>query len=229
MRMTLALHILAGGVGLVSGFVALYSAKGAPLHRKAGMVFVWAMLPMCAAGLTISAVRSVAPAINIPAAVLTAALVITALTTVRPPSPAARRLNLAAMVASLAVGVVSVSFGLQALAGGGNRNGMAVPAFLFGIVGLVAFTGDLRMMRSGGLRGAARIARHLWRMSFALFVAAASFFLGQAEVIPEPLRIRGLLAVPVLAVLLTMSYWLRRVRARRSPPGIVAVISPEAA
>ena len=49
-------------------------------------------------------------------------------------------------------------------------------------------------------------------MSFALFIAALSFFIGQAKVIPEPIRIPGLLAVPVLAVLFTMFYWMWRVR-----------------
>ena len=37
MRVTLAAHILAGGLALVSGFVALCPAKGARLHRKSGI------------------------------------------------------------------------------------------------------------------------------------------------------------------------------------------------
>jgi hypothetical protein len=99
---------------------------------------------------------------------------------------------------------------------------------MFGVVALLAGVGDLRMMRSGGLRGAARLARHLWRMSFALFIAALSFFIGQAKVIPEPIRIPGLLALPVLAVLVTMLYWLWRVRARRSLRGVLGVAAGEA-
>jgi cobalamin synthase len=65
------------------------------------------------------------------------------------------------------------------------------------------------------------VARHLWRMCFALFVAALSFFIGQAKVIPKPIRIYPLLALPVPAVLVTMFYWLWRVRFRRSLRGIV--------
>jgi hypothetical protein len=111
-----------------------------------------------------------------------------------------------------------------------SRNGIpAFPFFLFGVVGLLASAGDLRMIRSGALRGVPRLARHLWRMSFALFVAAMSFFIGQAKVIPKPIRIPGLLALPVLAVLVTMLYWLWRVRAkRRTERGIAGVISQEA-
>ena len=78
-------------------------------------------------------------------------------------------------------------------------------------------------MRSGALRGTARIARHLWRMAFALLIAAMSFFLGQAKVIPKPIRIPGLLALPVLAVLVTMLYWMWRVRLRRSLQGMVRI------
>jgi hypothetical protein len=83
------------------------------------------------------------------------------------------------MIVALTVGGVCLTFGLEALASGGNRNG--VPAFaylMFAVVGLVAGVGDVRMIRSGGLLGASRLARHLWRMCFALYITAASFFLG---------------------------------------------------
>jgi len=134
------------------------------------------------------------------------------------------------MLVALAVGLTSLTFGFEALASGGTRNGMpAFPFFLFGVVGTLAGVLDLRMIRAGGLKGVSRVARHLWRMSFALFIAAMSFFFGQAEVIPKPIRIMPLLAVPVLAVLVTMLYWLWRVRVRRSLRGLVGVTAPEAA
>jgi uncharacterized membrane protein len=222
MRMTLVLHIISGGLGLVAGFIALYASKGARLHRKAGMAFVFAMVTAGVAGLSIAAVRDVAPALNIPAAVLTVYLVVTALTTVRAPFAAPREMHAGAMLVALVVGLISLTFGLEAIAAGGKRNGMpAFPFFMFGVVGLLASAGDFRILRLGSLRGAARLVRHLWRMSFALFIAALSFFIGQANVFPKPVRIRGLLALPVLAVLVTMLYWLWRVRLRRSLRGIV--------
>jgi uncharacterized membrane protein len=228
--MTLLVHIVAGGLGLVSGYVALSVAKGARLHRQSGMLFVYAMLTMCVAGSTIAAVWSRAPGINLPAALLTAYLVITALITVRPPIAGERWLNPALMLVALGVGVVTLTFGFEAIANGGRRNGIpAFPFFMFAVVGLLASAGDLRMMRSGRLQGAFRIARHLWRMCFALFIAALSFFLGQAKVIPKPIRIPALLAVPVLTVLVAMLYWLWRVRVRRTLRGIVSSSSaPEA-
>jgi uncharacterized membrane protein len=230
MRMTYVVHIVAGSVGLVSGYVALYAAKGATAHRKAGMVFVYAMLAMCVAGFAIAALRGVAPAVNVPAASLTACMVITAVTTLRQASAWTRRLDRAATLVVAAVAAASLTFAAEAIANGGKRNGMpAFPFVLFGVVAVLAVVGDIRRMRSGPLRGAPRLARHLWRMSFALFIAALSFFIGQAQVIPKPIRILPLLALPVLAVLVTMSYWLWRVRIRRSLRGIVGVKALEAA
>lgn len=217
MRLAYVVHILAGMLGLLSGYVALYSAKGATVHRRSGMLFVCTMLPMCAAGVAMAIGRGVAPDINVPAAVLTASLVVTALTTVRPPSRLTRGLDRVAMLAVLAVGAASLAFGIEAVANGGTRKGMpAFPFFMFAVVGLLAGIGDLRRMRSGPLRGTPRLRRHLWRMSFALFIAALSFFIGQARVIPKPVRIMPLLALPVVAVLVTMLYWLWRVRVRRA-------------
>jgi uncharacterized membrane protein len=223
-------HIVAGSVGLLSGFIALYTAKGAPLHRQAGLVFVCSMVTMAVAGGLIAAVRNTAPAINIPVALLTLYLVVTAFTTVHPPRIGGRWMHATGMVLALGVGLIDARFGLDALASASVRErGMAFPFLMFAVVALLGFAGDARVLRAGALRGAPRIARHLWRMTFALFIAALSFFIGQAGVIPKPLRIMPLLAVPVLAVLVTMFYWLWRVRIRQSLRGLVRANVGEAA
>ena len=231
MRMTYLVHILAGTLGLLTGYVALYAAKGSVLHRRSGMLFVFTMVTMAVFGLTIAVVRDIAPAINIPAATLTLSLVITSLTTVRPLGAGTRWLNLIATIVSFAVGLTMLTWGFEALANGGTRNGMpAFPFFMFGVVGMLAGLGDIRVMRSGPLKGAPRLARHLWRMCFALFIAALSSSVQFGKMIPEPYRVRALLVLPVLAVLVTMFYWLWRVRIRQSLRGIVVRISaPEAA
>jgi hypothetical protein len=61
-------------------------------------------------------------------------------------------------------------------------------------------------------------------MCLALLIATFSFFVGQAEVIPKPIRIYPLLVIPPLVVLAALLYWLWRVRVRRSLRGIVGVI-----
>ena len=228
MPLPVAIHITAGSVGLVSGYVALYSTKGAPVHRRIGTVFVYSMLTMCTMGAILAVVHNKGPTINVPAALITASMVVTALTTVRPPSPLTRRIDLAATIATLSVAIVNGIYAFQAFANGGTRDGIpAFPFILFGTAGLLATIGDVRIMRSGPLRGARRIARHLWRMCFALLVAALSFFIGQARVIPKPIRIMPLLALPLLVVIVTMIYWLWRVRIRHSLRGLVRTTTVE--
>ena len=215
---TLVGHIVAGSLGLISGFVALYSTKGIPLHRRAGIVFVCTMIAMCLSGLSMAVLRGISPIINAPAALLTGALVVTGFTTVRPPSQLARRVDIGATIVLLAVGVGSTILAVQAVATGENRS--LIPLFLiWGITGLLAGVSDIRILRSGPLHGTRRLVRHLWRMSYALTFASLSFFIGQAKVIPEPIRIKPLLMLPILAVILTMFYWLWRVRVRQSLRG----------
>jgi uncharacterized membrane protein len=230
MNAVLLVHIVAGSIGLLSGYVALFVTKGATLHRRAGTVFVWVMLTMTMTGALISAARGTATAINLPAAFLTAYLVVTGLTTIRPPRWGARGLHVAGMLLAFVLGLASLRFAFEAVANGGTREGMpAFPFFLFGGIGMLAGAQDLRMLRRGAPTGALRLARHLWRMCFALLIAAMSFFLGQADELPKALRIPALLAAPILAVLVTMLYWLWRVRIRRSLRGLVGVGAAEAA
>jgi uncharacterized membrane protein len=230
MRMTYLVHIVAGTLGLLTGYVALSAAKGGTLHRKSGMLFVYTMLTMAVFGLAIAIVRGIAPAINVPAALLTSSMAITALTTVRPLRIGSRWVDLAATVISLAVGLVMLSWAFEAVANGGKRNGMpAFPFFLFGIVGMLAFLGDLRVMRTGPLKGAPRLARHLWRMCFALFIAALSASVQFVKMVPEPVRsVRPVFVLPVLVVIVMMFYWLWRVRVRRSLRGLAVIRTAEA-
>jgi hypothetical protein len=103
------------------------------------------------------------------------------------------------------------------------RKNASTAFLMFAVFGLLGSAGDFRVVRSGELRGARRLARHLWRMCMGLWIAAASFFLGPRtrveKVIPEPLITPAFLALPVLAVLAVMGYWLWRVRSRRALPG----------
>jgi uncharacterized membrane protein len=223
--MILLVHILAGGLGLVAGAVALSATKGAKLHRKSGILFVYAMVTMSLTGAMIAALRGIGT--NALAGLLAAYLVITALTTVRQPTVGSRWLNLGAMLVALAVGLTSVTLGFELLVSGeGSRHGVPIPMlFIFGAVGLSAGISDVRMIRSGGIRGARRLARHLWRMCFAFFFATGSFFLGQADEFPEPLRITALLVILALAPLLIMLYWLWRVRSRKTLNALAQVSS----
>ncbi|MGH7468864.1 MAG: hypothetical protein ACRENP_12980 [Longimicrobiales bacterium] len=67
---------------------------------------------------------------NIPAALLTANLVITSLATIRSSAAGSRWLQIGTLLVALAVGLTSLTFALEAVAQGGHRNGM--PAFASG-------------------------------------------------------------------------------------------------
>ena len=212
--MTLPLHVLAGAIGILSGAVALYAVKGAVLHRKSGMIFVCAMLVMSGSGAMIAAWHP--NWATVLQGVLTFYLVTTGLLTVRRPA-GSRWIDVGAMLVALTVGTTHLAFGVEAsYSPTGTKYGYPPPLyFIFGPLALLAAFGDIRMLRARALHGWRRIARHLWRMCFALFIASASFFLGQAKVIPAPLRVYPVLVVLALLPLVLMLYWL--VRVRRTP------------
>jgi hypothetical protein len=113
------------------------------------------------------------------------------------------------------------------IAAGSRSHGLAVPLLVFSLIALLAGSGDRRMIRAGGLHGPARLKRHLWRMCAALFIAAASFFLGPVGRIPVPLRAPVFRLIPLL-VLVTLAFWWWRLRRRREWPRVVAGGVPEA-
>jgi uncharacterized membrane protein len=216
MPLLLPVHISTATIALLAGFLTLYVAKGRTLHRRAGVVFVGAMLVMAVCGILLAALRGKAPAVNIPVALITMYLVITGFTAVRPIDVGKRWLPQFLLVVAAGIGVTDLVFGFQAVANGGQRQGVpALAFFIFGVVALLASSLDLRMIRAGGLRGGPRLARHLWRMSAALFVATLSF-VSRPRIFPAPLRSPFVLILPLVAVLAPMIYWLWRVRAKRS-------------
>jgi hypothetical protein len=88
----------------------------------------------------------------------------------------------------LALGILTWMNGIQVLRRGeSSQDGVPVGmTFFMGSVMLPAAVGDVRMLVRGGVFGTQRIARHLWRMCFGLFIAAGSFFLGPSN---RPLRL----------------------------------------
>jgi len=88
----------------------------------------------------------------------------------------------------LTLGILTWMTGLKVVrSGASSQDGVPVGmTFFMGSVMLLAGAGDVRMLVRGGVFGAKRIARHLWRMCFGLFIAAGSFFLGPSN---RPLRL----------------------------------------
>ena len=222
---TLIVHILGGVVGLVSGTVAMVFRKGSPRHILAGKVFVASMLTMGTFAAYLAIVRHQPN--NIGGGILTVYLVGTAWLTARRRDGETSRLDWLWLLIPLANGILSWMAGLQVLrSGASSQNGVPVGMILFlGSVCLMAAAGDVRMLVGGGVIGAKRITRHLWRMCFGLFIAAGSFFFGGSN---RPLRLlstvgigqhlplalfsTGLYLILTILPLVLLIFWLVRVR-----------------
>jgi uncharacterized membrane protein len=224
--MLLPIHIAAGGLAIVLGAVALSVKKGGNVHRRSGLLFVYAMLVMGVSAVVLSLLKGRADG-NVLAGVLTVYFVGTALTTVRPVSSWTRRTNAVALTAAVVLAAGGAVNGVRLINTPG-RDAVGVPFQTQGVVSLIvaallamAAAGDVRIMRFGMPRGGPRLARHLWRMCFALFIAAGSFFSIRARVatiLPEPLTTGPMRALPIVLLFGAMFYWLWRVRGRRTLP-----------
>ena len=227
--MLLPIHVAAGGFALVLGFVALFAKKGGTIHRRSGLLFVCAMLVM---GISASMLgfRNGPSDGNVMAGLMTLYFVGTALTTVRPWSPWTSRINAVALTLAVGLALLAIVGGVRAVKspllspGGVPFRTIGVMSFILATVLLLAAAGDVRIMRFGLPRGGPRLARHLWRMCFALFIAAGSFFSIRervATILPEPFTTGPMRALPIVLLFGAMFYWLWRVRGRRTLPVLV--------
>jgi uncharacterized membrane protein len=228
--MLLPIHIAAGGLAIVLGAVALSVQKGGTIHRRSGLLFVYAMLVMGTSASILGLRKGGLTDGNVIGGLLTLYFVGTALTTVRPVSRWTRVINLVALTVAgtLALFLIAEGVKMSKLPGlapdGVPFRTLGVTSIILASVPLLAAVGDVRIVRSGMPRGGPRLARHLWRMCFALFIAAGSFFSIRervAKILPEPFTTGPMRALPILLLFGAMFYWLWRVRRRRTLPVLV--------
>src|SRR5580692_2479393 len=179
-------HICAGRVGLLSGTAAISFRKGSPRHALAGRIFVASMLTMAIGAVYLAILRH-QPS-NIGGGLLTFYLIGTAWLTVRRRPGETSRFDWIVLLVPLTLGVLTWMNGINVVRSGANsQDGVPVGMnFFMGSVMLLAAAGDVRMLLRGGVFAAKRVARHLWRMCFGLFIAAGSFFMGPSN---RPLRL----------------------------------------
>lgn len=212
-------HIVAGAVALASGVIAIIARKGSKPHRLAGNAFVLSMLLMAVSGGYIAFLAS--DRITVLVSLLTVYLVGTAWTAVRRSHSTRGLWQWSAFLAAIFIAGFGGHLGLEANQGRADviDGTFVVPAavyWMFGGIAALAAVGDAWTIVRGPLVGRARLARHLWRMCVALYIAASSFFTGQQDVFPEALRGSLLLQVPELLVLSLLLFWLVMVgRAKR--------------
>lgn len=227
--MLLPIHVAAGGLAMVLGFMALFAKKGGTLHRRSGLLFVYAMF-LVAISTALLGFRNSPTDPNVIAAIMTVYFVSTALTTVRPSSRWTSRTNAIALTMAVGLAFLALVGGVRHAnspllsPGGVPFRTIGVMSFILAAVLLLAAAGDVRIMRFGPPRGGPRLARHLWRMCFALFIAAGSFFSIRervAMILPEPFTTGPMRALPIVLLFGAMFYWLWRVRGRRPLPALV--------
>jgi hypothetical protein len=218
-------HICGGTLGLLSGTAAMSFRKGSARHVLAGKVFVASMLTMGAFAVYLAITRHQPN--NIGGGILTVYLIGTAWLTARRRDGETSRFDWVVLLIPLALGILTGMNGIKVLrSGASSQDGVPVGmSFFMGSVMLLAAAGDVRMLVRGGVLGAKRIARHLWRMCFGLFIASGSFFLGPSnrplrllsavgvgQHLPQALFSTGLYLILTVLPLILLIFWLVRVR-----------------
>jgi uncharacterized membrane protein len=220
-KLALAVHVIAGTIAVLSGIVAMYSRKGARTHRLAGTVFFVSMLVMASlADYLAIAIPEQIP--NLFIGTLTIYLVVTAWMTVRRKEGS---IGLAEKIALLVIACLSVPFAIlsfQLAFGLEPSFKSAVPLegpvrvaiFTFTFLVALAAIGDARLVYNGGISGARRIARHLWRMCAGLtFALGSAFTNGLPRLLPKTVHVPLiLLFTPQLLSLVALIFWMIRVR-----------------
>jgi hypothetical protein len=91
-----------------------------------------------------------------------------------------------------------------------------VAIYAFTAILTLAVIGDTRVVLAGGISGASRITRHLWRMCFGLTLTTGSAFTnGFARLLPGPYHVPLYFHLPKLLPLGLLIFWFIRVRFTR--------------
>ena len=220
-KLALILHVIAGTIALFAGIVAVSSRKGARVHRLAGTVFLVSMLAMAAfADYLAVAIPEQIP--NLFIGSFTIYLVVTAWLTVRRKEQSVGVPEKVALVVVLCLCLPFAILSFQLATGSQPSFKSATPlegpvrVAIYSFTFLVAMEaiGDVRLVRAGGVTGARRIGRHLWRMCLGFtFAVGSAFTTGLPRLLPKTVDVPViLLFIPQLSSLVLMILWMIRVR-----------------
>ncbi len=216
----LVLHVGAGVTGLVTGTIAICARKGGRLHRFVGNVFFVSMMAMAGFAIVLAVIIP-DQLINVLIGIFALYLVGTAWLTVRRQAREAglfEKIALAVSVCLCAPFVIisgDLALGLPPLFHSAIplEGPVLMALIVFTTILLIAAATDARVVWLGGISGAPRIARHLWRMCLGLGLAAGSGFTnGVARLLPGPYHVPTVLFLPQFVPVLLMIFWLIRVR-----------------
>ena len=208
------LHIGGGAAGIATGAIAIASRKGGRIHRAVGRVFFWVMLVCYVVAAGVAPFLDDGQRPNTIAGVMALYLLLTGWAAAQRPEIKAGVFQIAGLVVALTIaGAGALFMKMGAESPTGTIDGSPPEAFvIFMAAGLFAAAGEIHVLVRRTLSGPARIARHLWRVCFSLFIASGSFFLGQMQVMPQWMRESAIPYVAALAPLAAMLVWLVLVR-----------------
>jgi uncharacterized membrane protein len=214
------LHIGGGVIGLLSGTVAALARKGGRLHRRAGTIFVVSMLVMAAFACYLAMIIP-DQLVNVVIGIFSAYLVATAWLAVARKQGLIGIAEKIALIVSLCLCAPFAILSFQLVAGltpfipskVPYEGAVVIAVYGFTTVIAIAAIGDAKVVWTGGISGAPRIARHLWRMCLGLTLAAGSGFTnGVARLLPGPYHVPTILFLPQFLPLGLLIFWMIRVR-----------------
>ena len=212
MNILMGIHIAAGLLALPAGTLAVAARKGGRLHARSGTVFFGAMLVLGITAALLEPYRMPTPGSPI-GGVMVCYFVATSWVAAR------RRDGGTGLFEKLACATALAIAALMAWAAATGASTTPVgprPIFIMAGICLLAGLLDLNAILRAPLTPRQRLARHLWRMCIAFFIATGSFFLGQQDVLPQALRGSPVLLVLAFAPFGVMAFWLVRVRFSRT-------------
>jgi hypothetical protein len=200
------LHIGAGLMALAAGAAAAAARKGGSLHGLAGTGFCVSMLVLGTTAALLEPFRS--PPGSPVGGIMVCYFVVTGWLTARRREGGPGRTEKIACALVLAGAAATVWSGFTGATTPAGRG----PIFAFAAICLLAGLLDINAIARSSPTAVQRLARHLWRMCFAFFIATGSFFLGQQDVLPQWARGSPFLFALAFAPFGLMLFWLVRLR-----------------
>jgi hypothetical protein len=214
------LHVGGGTLAFAAGIVAVFAPKGGRVHRTAGTVFFASMLVMAALAAWLGVVLP--DLVNLFIAMFVIYLVATGWMTVHRTAGAIGLSEKIVLAVAFCLCAPFAILSFQLAAGLPTLFKSTVPLKGPALIALYGFTSvlaiaaisDARLVLAGGVFGARRLARHLWRMCLGLTMAAGSAFTNGLPRLLPALRHAPLiwLFVPQFLLLGLLVFWMIRVR-----------------
>ncbi len=190
----LTFHIIAGTFVLIFGIGSLTFQKGNNLHRHSGNLFFLSLILMAGSAIFLADDPTIAVSSIYFAS--TAWLI-----TIRPE----KKTGIFEIIAFVVISLICARYFYVAFT---SEPGFMTTMFtIFGSVALIAALLDLNLIFRSGLSGPHRVARHLWRMCYAMLGAVLSFVANTSDKWPKFIDAN----LPIYILIGIMIFWLIRV------------------